>query len=133
MAITLSTLITRSATMMVLMAAGSLFAALHVAVAIFVRGQQLHADPHQQQRTDELEERQRQQGHGEGDQHHPQDDGTGGAPDDAPGALRRGSLRQASAITTALSPPSKMSMMMIWPSASQNSGEVKKSMKSSVS
>ena len=44
-----------------------------------------------------------------------------------------GSLRQASAITTALSPPSKMSMMMIWPSASQNSGEVKKSMKSSVS
>ncbi len=33
-----------------------------------------------------------------------------------------GSLRQASAITTALSPPSRMSIMMIWPTAIQNSG-----------
>ena len=32
-----------------------------------------------------------------------------------------GSLRQASAMTTALSPPSTMSIMMIWPTASQNS------------
>lgn len=34
-----------------------------------------------------------------------------------------GSLRQASAITTALSPPSRMSIMMIWPTAIQKSGE----------
>ena len=32
-----------------------------------------------------------------------------------------GSLRQASAMTTALSPPSRMSIMMIWPTAIQNS------------
>ncbi|MCY1384472.1 hypothetical protein D9M69_727310 [compost metagenome] len=42
-----------------------------------------------------------------------------------------GSLRQASAITTALSPPSRMSMMMIWPSATQNAGEVRKSINAS--
>ncbi|HPI71694.1 MAG TPA: hypothetical protein PLF99_10215, partial [Tenuifilaceae bacterium] len=44
-------------------------------------------------------------------------------------ALAGGSLRQARAMTTALSPPSRMSMMMIWPSASQNSGDAKKSIK----
>ena len=44
--------------------------------------------------------------------------------------LRRcssGSLRQASAITTALSPPSRMSIRMIWPTDSQNVGSNKNS------
>src|SRR3989344_2328484 len=45
--------------------------------------------------------------------------------------LRRssgGKLRQARAMTIALSPPSRMSIMMIWPTASQNSGVRKASM-----
>ncbi len=39
-----------------------------------------------------------------------------------------GSLRQASAMTTALSPPSRMSIRMIWPTATQNSGVMNCSM-----
>src|SRR6218665_1037147 len=39
-----------------------------------------------------------------------------------------GRLRHARAMTMALSPPSRMSIMMIWPTASQNSGVRKASM-----
>ena len=84
--------------------------------------QQLDADPDQQHRADELQERDRQQRQREEDQHHAQHDGAGGAPQDALAcAAFGGSLRQASAMTTALSPPSRMSIMMIWPTAIQNS------------
>jgi len=73
--------------MMVLMAAQQLVAGGQFAVAFFVRREQLDADPHQQQCANELEPWQGQQGHGEEDQDHAQDDGASGAPDDALGAL----------------------------------------------
>ena len=88
--------------------------------------QQLDADPQQQQRADHLQVRNRQQREREEDQDDAQHDGAGGAPEDALAcAARVGSLRQASAMTTALSPPSRMSIMMIWPTATQNCGEVR--------
>jgi hypothetical protein len=122
MAITLSTLITRSATMTVLTAPHSLSLPSMLPWPLFVLGQQqLDADPHQQQRTDELQVRDCQQLQREEDQDDAQDDGAGRAPDDALGSLRGGNLRQASAMTTALSPPSRMSIMMIWPTAIQKS------------
>ncbi len=69
-----------------------LVAGLDVAMAVFIGGQQLHANPHQQQRAHKLEERQGQQRHGKRDQDHAQHDGASGAPDDALGTLGRRQL-----------------------------------------
>ncbi|MDT4879617.1 hypothetical protein FQZ97_1153100 [compost metagenome] len=57
-------------------------------MTVVVRRQQLDADPHQQHRARELEERHVEQRHRKDDQDHAQDDGAGGAPDDPLGALR---------------------------------------------
>jgi len=84
--------------------------------------QQLDADPDQQQGTDDLQEWDRQQLQREEDQDDAQHDGARRAPKDAQRALLGGSLRQASAITTALSPPSRMSIMMIWRRRSRTPG-----------
>ena len=84
MAMTLSRLITRSATMMVLMAPPAACRCLDVAVAVFVLGQQqLDADPDQQQRADDFQEGHGEQLQREEDQHDAQHDGAGRAPEDA--------------------------------------------------
>ena len=61
-------------------------------MTFFIRGNQLDTNPHQQQCTHQLERRQRQQCHGKGNQDDAQDDGTGGAVDDALATLLRRQL-----------------------------------------
>ncbi len=69
-----------------------LVAALDVTVGLVVGCEQLDADPHQQNGTDQFDERHGQQRHRERDEDDAQDDGAEGAPDDAFGALCRWQL-----------------------------------------
>ena len=96
-------------------------ARLHAVLAVLLaRHDQLDRDPEQQNAADQLEERDQ---HDLGD-----DDGEDDAQQHAAPAPSRmpqkrclgGSERQASAITTALSPDSRMLIQMIWPTATQN-------------
>ena len=102
-AITLSRLITRSAIRIVLTAAIRLSLALDVLVALLGH-QQLHADPEQQQRADQLQPGQRQQRDGEDGEHDPHHHRRAEPQNTAGLLLLGGSERAASAITTALSP-----------------------------
>ena len=118
---TLSRLMTRSATTMVLMAAARP-AWPSRSLPRVVAFQQAHADPQQQRRADQLEIRQGQQVDGEEGQDHAQHDGADAAEQDGLLLLGGGSEREAIAMTTALSPLRTMLIRMIWDRAIQNSG-----------
>ena len=98
--------------------------ALTLLLAVLLgRNDQLDRDPEQQQAADQLEEREPhdlRDDEGEEDaQHAPRRRRRAGCPRSAAWAA---ATRQASAITTALSPDSRMLIQMIWPTAIQNAG-----------
>ncbi|KAG1086867.1 hypothetical protein G6F40_013847 [Rhizopus arrhizus] len=66
--------------------------ALHVAMRIVFRNQELDADPDEQQAAHDFQERDRQERQCESDQHDTQDDGARGAPQDALHALLGGQI-----------------------------------------
>ena len=115
---TLSRLITMSAMATILTASQSVLRAATLSSLASSCDQQLDRDPEQQQPADQLS-------HGMSSRYcmtdredDAQSDRGAGAEDDPPARWRRGSARQASAMTTALSPESTMLMPMIFRTAS---------------
>src|SRR4051794_32359610 len=93
---------------------------LDLVLILVLRHEQLDRDVEQRKSAHDLEPRQQHERGDDGGEDNAQDDGNARAQDHAPHPLAMGSPRQAIAMTTALSPDSRILIQMILRRATQN-------------